>query len=122
MGDFKSYNPSGGFDQYLYTQIGDTITASNGVQGKVITEFTMTPAKPFHESLPIYSNTSEVYLKKSDKGTYAIEQARVYHGRKQPWTWIGATHTVASRKGRYTSTNGIAAAMVIGSEVHIHDI
>lgn len=82
MGDFKSYNPSGGFDQYLYYQVGDTITAENGVQGKVIDEYTSSGTGKYHSSLPMYSNTSEVYFKKSDEGSNPIEQARVYKDRK----------------------------------------
>ena len=80
MGDVKSYNPSGGFDQYLYTQVGEPFTAPNGVQGKIITKYSS--ANNFHESLPKYSNTSEVYLKRSDKGTHPVEQARIYKDRK----------------------------------------
>lgn len=38
MGDFKTYNTSGGFDQYLYYQVGDVIVARNGVQGKIVNE------------------------------------------------------------------------------------
>lgn len=45
MGDVKSYRASGGFDQYLYRQVGDTITASNGVQGKVINVDSFTEVK-----------------------------------------------------------------------------
>ena len=79
MGDVKSYNSSGGFDQYLYRQVGETITASNGVQGKVITS--SADDNMFHDSLPFYSNTSEVYFKVSDE-TKQIEQARIYKERK----------------------------------------
>lgn len=82
MGDFKSYKPSGGFDQYLYYQIGETITADNGMQGKIIDEYTDSSTGKFHSSLPMYSNTSEVYFKKSDKGKHLVEQARVYSDRK----------------------------------------
>lgn len=93
MGDFKSYNPSEGFDQYLYYQVGDTITADNGVQGKVIDEYSNKGTGAFHSSLPMCSNTSEVYLKKSDKGDHPIEQARMYEGRKvaMDFDW-GHTH------------------------------
>jgi len=81
MGDFKQYNESGGFDQYLYCQVGDTVTADNGVRGKVIDKIT-DESQVFHDSLPMYSNTSEVYFKMSDKGSHPIEQARVYKSRK----------------------------------------
>lgn len=79
MGNGKDYITSGGFDQYLYHQVGDTITASNGVQGKAITEYT--DGDDFHSSLPQYSNTSEVYFKIDDISKQ-IEQARVYKDRK----------------------------------------
>jgi len=93
MGDFKAYNPTGGFDQYLYYQIGDTITADNGVQGKVVDEYTINKNDKFHSSLPIFSNNSEVYFKKSDKGEHYVEQARVYSNRRAvlDFDW-GHTH------------------------------
>jgi len=77
----------------LYYQVGDTITAENGVQGKIIDEYTINSKMKFHSSLPIYSNTSEVYFKKSDKGKHLVEQARVYIGRKAAldFDW-GHTH------------------------------
>jgi len=82
MGDLKNFNPDGGFDEYLYHQVGDTITASNGVQGKVINKNEDTMDESFHDSLPLYSNTSEVYFKRSDEYPHEIEQARVYIDRK----------------------------------------
>ena len=82
MGDFKHYNESGGFDEYLYHQVGDTITASNGVQGKVINADSDPNDESFHEGLPLYSNTSEVYFKRNDEGDHEIEQARVYKDRR----------------------------------------
>lgn len=39
MGNSREYTKSGGFSQYLYHQVGETITASNGVQGKIVTEY-----------------------------------------------------------------------------------
>jgi len=82
MGDVKHFIESGGFDEYLYHQVGDTITSSNGVQGKVINGNGDPSDEYFHDSLPIYSNTSEVYFKRNDLGQHDIEQARVYHDRK----------------------------------------
>ena len=67
MGDFKNYNSSGGFDEYLYHQVGDTITASNGLQGKVMNGNSDPKDEKFHEGLPMYSNTSEVYFKRNDQ-------------------------------------------------------
>jgi hypothetical protein len=81
MGDYISYVKSGGFKEFLYHDVGDIITAGNGVQGKVINGFTDPNDEVFHESLPLYANTSEVYFKKSDKGNHPIEQARIYKDR-----------------------------------------
>jgi len=79
MGDGRNYRESGGFDQYHYHQVGDTITSSNGVQGKIIEK--KDSSKEYHDGLPMYANTSEVYFKISDK-TKKIEQARIYANRK----------------------------------------
>lgn len=76
MGAQRSYLTSGGFREYLYHQIGDTITA-NGLSGKVIAKV---GGNPGHDGLPMYSNTSKVYFKLDDDGK--IEQARIYNGRK----------------------------------------
>lgn len=88
----SKYVETGGFSEYLYHDVGDIITASNGIQGKVING----PADPndesFHESLPLYSDTSEVYFKKSDEGDHPIEQARVFNDR-QPSIDIDWGHT-----------------------------
>jgi len=76
MGGQNSYLPSGGFLEYLYHQVGETITA-NGISGKVIEKIN---GNPGHDGLPIYSNSSKVYFKVDEKGK--IEQARIYDGRK----------------------------------------
>ncbi len=76
MGGQHSYLPSGGFKEYLYHQIGETITA-NGISGKVIAKSGGTPG---HDGLPQYSNTSKIYFKPDENGK--IEQARVYDGRR----------------------------------------
>lgn len=79
MGNDREYISSGGFDQYLYYQIGETISATNGIQGKIINE--ISDKEDFHSSLPKYSNTSEVYFKLDDQSGQ-IEQARIYKDRK----------------------------------------
>lgn len=76
MGGQKAYISSGGFKEYLYHQIGETITA-NGVTGKVISRIDGVPG---HDGLPQYSNTSKIYFKMDDKGK--IEQARIYDDRR----------------------------------------
>jgi len=63
------------------------------MQGKVVDKYAINPNDKFHSSLPIYSNNSEVYFKKSDKGKHYVEQARVYSNRKAAldFDW-GHTH------------------------------
>lgn len=76
MGSQRMYLEQGGFSSYLYTQVGQTITASNGVEGKVVRKIGGTG----FDGLPTYSNTSEVYFKTDADGE--IIQARVYKDRK----------------------------------------
>lgn len=76
MGNQRNYNASGGFSQYLYAQKGDIITASNGVEGKVVEKINGSS----YDGLPTFSNTREVYFKINDKGE--IIQARIYKNRK----------------------------------------
>ncbi len=87
MGKQSSYIPSGGFKEYVYHQVGATITA-NGLSGKVIDSKNGIPG---HDGLPFYSNTSKIYFKMDDHGQ--IEQARIYDGRKAAFDldW-GHTH------------------------------
>lgn len=96
MGNSREYIKSGGFSQYLYHQVGEAITASNGVQGKIVTEYK--DVKEFHSSLPSFSNTSKVYLKLDDLEKN-VEQARVYVNRRAAldFDW-GHTHG-SYRKG-----------------------
>lgn len=76
MGMQRLYNESGGFSEYLYHQVGETIVASNGVEGKVVEKID----KASYDGLPILSNTSEVYFKTNANGE--IIQARIYKDRK----------------------------------------
>ena len=76
MGQQRQYLENGGFSSYLYTQRGDTFVASNGVEGKVVEKIDGTA----FDGLPLYSNTSEVYLKRDAQGN--IIQARIYKDRK----------------------------------------
>jgi hypothetical protein len=88
MGGQRSYLESGGFSEYLYHQVGETITA-NGISGKVIEPYGNNLS---HSGLPQYSNTSNIYFKLDDK-TGKIEQARVYDGRKVAYDFDwGHTH------------------------------
>lgn len=76
MGNERQLREEGGFTENLYHQIGETIIASNGVEGKIMERIEGNA----HDSLPKFSNTSEVYFKVSDE-TGEIEQARVFDGR-----------------------------------------
>ena len=90
MGNSREYIKSGGFSQYLYYQVGETITACNGVQGKIVTEYK--DVKKFHSSLPSFSNSSKIYFKLDDEDK-SVEQARVYVDRRAAldFDW-GHTH------------------------------
>ena len=76
MGQQREYIKTGGFSTYLYIQKGATIVSSNGVEGKVVEKIDGTA----YDGLPIFSNTSEVYLKKNAQGD--VIQARIYKDRK----------------------------------------
>lgn len=76
MGNQRMYNPEGGFSDYLYTQRGDIIRASNGVEGKVVEKINGSS----YDGLPTFSKTGEVYFKVNDNGE--IIQARIYKDRK----------------------------------------
>lgn len=78
MGGFKKYDPNGGFSEYLYRQIGDTITVG-GLTVKIVTRI---DDDAFHSSLPMYSGKSDAYAKCSDKGDHEVEQLRIYKDRK----------------------------------------
>lgn len=93
MGLQREYIEAGGFSSYLYSQQGETIVSSNGVEGKVVGKIEGTS----FDGLPIYSNTSEVYFKRSPEGD--IIQARIYKDRKPvcDFDW-GHPHTNKASK------------------------
>lgn len=76
MGTQRTYREEGGFSTFLYHQVGKTIIAPNGVEGKVMEKIDGTP----YDGLPLFSDTSEVYLKANAKGD--IVQARIYKNRR----------------------------------------
>lgn len=90
MGNQRQYLKSGGFSEYLYQQVGETIIA-DGVIGKIIK---MTEHNNYHDGLPEYSNKSNIYLKFKNKTTN-IEQIRIYKNRRAyiDFDW-GHTHKV----------------------------
>ena len=58
MGGQNYFNAEGGFSRYLYHQVGEPILI-NGIHAKVIE---VIGTKNHHESLPFFSNTSDIYL------------------------------------------------------------
>lgn len=76
MGNQRLYCPEGGFSAYLYHQVGETLVAPNGVEGKIVEKI---DARNAFDGLPTLSNTSEVYLKQNMNGE--IVQARIYSNR-----------------------------------------
>lgn len=108
MGGQNYYKAEGGFSRYLYHQVGETIEL-NGIRAKVI-EYIGT--KNHHESLPYYSNTSDMYLKIADNQTF-VEKAIVYVDRHAAFEFDwGHEHT--NRKG-----NGKSFPVGI---VHVHEL
>ena len=108
MGGQNYYKAEGGFSQYLYQLVGETIEI-NGIQAKVI-EYIGT--KDHHEGLPYYSNTSDMYLKIADNQTY-VEKAIVYIDRHAAFEFDwGHEHT--NKKG-----NGKSFPIGV---VHVHEL
>lgn len=79
MGGQRQYLPGGGFSDYQYRQVDETIVASNGISGKIIARIDET--NEGHSGMPQYSSMSEVYLKISDE-THRVEQAGIYKDRR----------------------------------------
>ncbi|MBO7506808.1 MAG: hypothetical protein J6T67_05440 [Paludibacteraceae bacterium] len=79
MGGPRHYLQEGGFSETKYYAVGDSITA-NGITAKVVTMIDEDVL--FHSSLPQYSSTSQMYLKRSEKGDNEIIQARFFQNRK----------------------------------------
>ena len=100
MGLQREYIESGGFSTYLYYQDGETIVSSNGVEGKVVVKIEGTA----YDGLPIFSNTSEVYLKRGKNG--AIIQARIYKDRK-PICDFDWDHPHKNKKGGEIFEKGV---------------
>lgn len=108
MGGQNYYKAEGGFSRYLYHQVGEIIEI-NGIRAKII-EYIGT--KNHHESLPYYSNTSDMYLKIADNQTY-VEKAIVYLDRHAAFEFDwGHQHT--NKKG-----NGQSFAVGV---VHVHEL
>ena len=82
MGNQRDYKESGGFSQYLYThEPGDTIREGH-LEAKVVYKAN---TNDYHESLPLYSNTSKMYFglkRDKDTGKKVIDQLRIYKDRK----------------------------------------
>lgn len=78
MGNQRQYNPTGGFFQYLFERHPDwEAVYINGVHAKVVRSITDKECR--HSSLPLYSDTSDMYFKVGRSGQ--IIQARFYIDR-----------------------------------------
>ncbi len=78
MGGQNYYKAEGGFSQYLYQHVGEAFEM-NGLRVKIVEKI---GTKDHHEGLPLYSNTSDVYLKIARGSTTGeIEQARIMKDR-----------------------------------------
>lgn len=98
------YRAEGGFSSYLYIQEGDSIIAPNGIEAKVVKKIDGNA----YDGLPIYSNTSKIYLKKVDG---KIVQARIYNNRK-PVVDLDWNHEHTNKKSKEKFSDGI---------VHVHE-
>ena len=78
MGGQKQYIAEGGFSQWLYKKVGETITI-NDMTGKIVEK--IDDPIPNHAGLPFYSNTSDFYVKLSEFDGSPM-QIRVFENRK----------------------------------------
>ena len=108
MGGQNYYKAEGGFSQYLYQQVGDTIDF-NGIRAKVIEYF---GTKNHHEGLPFYSNTSDMYLKIADNKNY-VEKAIVYINRHAAFELDWGHEHINSKGNGKSFPAGI---------VHVHEL
>lgn len=77
MGGQKQYIETGGFSEYLYEQIGDTVRM-NGLQAKMIK--LKSDKDGTHSGLPSFANSSNVYLRQGLDGLAC--QAKRYESRR----------------------------------------
>lgn len=102
MGSQRKLIEGGGFSEYLYKQVGETLYM-NGLKCKTIVKI---DAKDKHDGLPLYSNTSDIYFKISNK-TGEVEQIRVYENRK-PLLDIDWGHEHQNEDTKMTFPIGVA--------------
>lgn len=67
----------GGFSQYLYEAVTPAVVV-NGVKGRIVKSVFVEAGG--HDSLPTYSNSSDIYFKQNEIGV--VIQAKVYRERK----------------------------------------
>lgn len=77
MGNQRQYNSSGGFSEYLYTSVSDSVVI-NGIKGRVI-EAIDKQGKDYGR-LPTYSNTSDIYFRQNENKE--VVQAKAYLSRE----------------------------------------
>lgn len=77
MGNQRQFNPIGGFSEYLYTSVSDSVII-NGVKGRVISLADRYDNRK--DNLPTYSNTSDIYFRKNENDE--VVQGKVYQSRE----------------------------------------
>ena len=95
MGGQNQYIETGGFSEYLYEQIGETVHM-NGLTGKMIK--LKTDKDGTHTGLPSFSNTSDVYFRKGKDGLAC--QAKAYESRKMIIDFDWSHEHINSSDGR----------------------
>ena len=77
MGNQRQFNAKGGFSEYLYTSVSDSVII-NGVKGRVIALADRFDNRK--DNLPTYSNTSDIYFRKNENDE--VVQGKVYLSRE----------------------------------------
>ena len=77
MGNQRQFNAKGGFSEYLYTSVSDSVII-NGVKGRVIALADSFDNRK--DNLPTYSNTSDIYFRKNMNDE--VVQGKVYLSRE----------------------------------------
>lgn len=101
MGIQKDYVDEGGFTQYLYAH--SEVIREDGLEVKVIY---VERTKDYHESLPLYSNTSQMYfgIKCNRTGRKEIDQLRFYKDRKASFDFDWGHDHYVKENGKVVKT------------------
>ncbi len=106
MGSAKSFNPSGGFSDYEYHQIGETLYI-DGFRGKVIAKWDADGNYDFHSGLPGHSGTSDFYAKPGGRSGELV-QVKLFSERSQivDFDW-GHNHFAGKGAGKSIFPKGV---------------